>query len=101
MLFQLVELQTLGRQAGLKLIDMRRDRLTLRPMGAPHMNSTDFLAALRHLDDSWPLDLEDREGLLLSMDQRGMDWNLKLDLTRKLLKALLDGQKQASEPFLS
>ncbi len=101
MLFQLVELQTLGRQAGLKLIDMRRDQLTLRPMGAPHMNSTDFLAALRHLDDSWPLDLEDRDGLLLSMDQRGMDWNLKLDLARKLLRALLDGQKQASEPFLS
>lgn len=91
MLFQMVELQTLGREAGLRLVDLRKDTLRLMPMAPPHMNSTTFLAALQHLDDSWPLELDAENGIELRMDQRGMDWNLRLDISRNLLRALVEG----------
>jgi hypothetical protein len=36
----------------------------------------------------WPLQIAAQGGLSLTLDQRGMDWSLRLEQARALLRAL-------------
>jgi transcription-repair coupling factor (superfamily II helicase) len=85
MLFALVELQTLGRSAGLELVDLRGEGLSLRP--APQQEGS-LLARLGSLGGHWPLSVKSEPRLVLRLEQRGTDWLLRLDQTRRLLRAL-------------
>jgi len=86
MLFALVELQALGRAAGVALVDLRGGALSLQP--APEA-AADFLPRLEHLDAAWSVELRSAPRLAVRLDQRGLDWTLRLDQARRLLRDLL------------
>jgi len=88
MLFQLVELQALGRAAGCSLVDLRKERLTLRPAVADTAAGQAWLARLRHLGPEWALQVDTAQGLAVVLDQRGQDWGIKLEQARLLLREI-------------
>ena len=88
MLFQLVELQALGRAAGCALVDLRQDRLTLKPAADAEGGDQVWLARLKDVDSEWPLRLAAQGGLTVMLDQHGMDWSLRLEQARALLRSL-------------
>jgi len=88
MLFQLVELQALGRAAGCSLVDLRKERLTLRPAVEDAAAGQAWLGRLRHLGPEWPLQVDTSQGLALVLDQRGQDWGIKLEQARLLLREI-------------
>jgi transcription-repair coupling factor (superfamily II helicase) len=91
MLFQLVELQALGRAAGCALVDLRRERLALKPAAGDDGETQVWLGRLREVGAEWPLQIAAQGGLSLTLDQRGMDWSLRLEQARALLRALARG----------
>ena len=91
MLFTLVELQALGRAAGLELVDLRGHALQLVP-AADHAAA--FLPRLRDLADAWPVEVRAEPRLTVRLEQRGGDWSRRLDEARRLLRELTS----AAEP---
>ncbi len=88
MLFQLVELQALGRAAGCALVDLRNERLTLKPAAEDESAAQAWLAGLRHLGPDWPVQVTTAGGVALVLNQRGMDWGIKLEQARQLLREI-------------
>jgi transcription-repair coupling factor (superfamily II helicase) len=88
MLFQLVELQALGRAAGCAQVDLRHDRLTLKPAVEDEAAGQAWLVGLKNLGPEWPVQVSTAGGLALVLDQRGQDWGIKLEQTRLLLREL-------------
>ena len=88
MLFQLVELQALGRAAHCSLVDLRGERLRLKAAAEEHTEQQAWLGRLQNLDSDWPLRLDGQGGLSLVLDQPGVDWPTRLQQARNLLRAL-------------
>jgi len=91
MLFQLVELQALGRAADCAMVDLRQDRLRVKAAVEGNAEAQAWLGRLKSLDEGWPLRLDTQSGLSLVLEQRGLDWPTRLQQARDLLRGLARG----------
>jgi transcription-repair coupling factor (superfamily II helicase) len=88
MLFQLVELQALGRAALCALVDLRQERLLLKPAAPDESTAQAWLGRVRHLDAAWPVQIAAQGQMALQLDQRGLDWPSRLQQAREILREL-------------
>ena len=88
MLFTLVELQKLAREAEIRVVDLRADPIRLSPWQSQSGDGQRYLRLLQHLDPSWPLELRSSPDLQLLLPRQGRDLSFAIDVTRRLLREL-------------
>jgi transcription-repair coupling factor (superfamily II helicase) len=95
MLFAMVELQSLGREANLRKVDLSSDTLQLIPFTESDEETGLFLSRLRRLDSKWTVEVHGTPTLCLHLQQKGLDWGTRIEQTRHLLREI--GAKSATD----